>query len=156
MQQVSLPPRDLAQLLEPRVHRVAAALLLELLQPLDLLALGLRVDPEDVLGLDALGDVLVHAHDDVLIGPDTLRVRPRGLLDLAADEIEARDRAAELLDPVDQLLRALLDLVGEGLDEVRARERVDGVDHSRLVGKHLLGAQRHPAARSLGSARASS
>ena len=54
----------------------------------------------------------------------------------------ALHRAAELLDLVDQLLGALLDLVGQRLDEVGAGERVDGVGGAGLVGEDLLGAQR--------------
>ena len=50
--------------------------------------------------------------------------------------------AAELVDPRDQRPGAALDLVGQRLDEVGARERIDGVGRPGLVGDHLLGAQR--------------
>src|SRR3984885_1707787 len=102
--------------------------MLERLEPLDLLALGLRIDAEDVrhLGL-ALVDELVDADDDVLTGAVALVVAERGLLDLVLDEVDRADRAAEAVDLLDQLVRADLDLVGQRLDEVRAGERIDRV-----------------------------
>ena len=54
----------------------------------------------------------------------------------------AFDRAAELVDALDQLPRAALDLGGQRLDVVGAGERVDGVGGARLVGDDLLGPER--------------
>ena len=51
-QQVVGPARGLAQLLEPAVGELLVAVGLERLQALDLLALGLRVDAQDVLDLE--------------------------------------------------------------------------------------------------------
>ena len=50
----------------------------------------------------------------------------------------------EILDGRHERPRGLLDVVGEALDGVRARERVHGLGHVRLEGEHLLGAQRQP------------
>src|SRR5687768_7960040 len=52
-EQVARALRDLSQLLEPRRDLLLVAIGLELLQPVDLLALGLRVDAQDlyVVGL---------------------------------------------------------------------------------------------------------
>ena len=138
------PAATCAQLLEPLVHALLVAVGLELLQPLDLLALGLRVDAQDLDVVELVGDELVHADDDVLLLLVALLVAPGRLLDLGADERDALDRAAELVDLVDQLLRARLDLVGERLDEVGAGERVDRVGGAGLVGEDLLRAQRDP------------
>ena len=54
----------------------------------------------------------------------------------------AFDRAALLVDLLDQRPRALLDLGRQRLDVVGAGERVDGVGGAGLVGDHLLGPQR--------------
>ena len=142
LEQVARAAARLAQLGEPRLDGVLVALLLEGLEPLDLLALRLRVDPEDLDLVHLVGHVLVDADDDVLLLAIALLVAPCGLLDLGPDERDALDRAAHLVDAVDQRLRRLLDLVGERLDEVGAGERIDGVGRSRLVGEDLLGAKR--------------
>src|SRR5215213_10395448 len=130
-----------AQLLEAGVHRLVVAVFLEGLEALDLLALGLRVHPQDLDLVDRVGHVLVHPDDDVLLLLVALLVAPGRLLDLGADERNALHRAAQLVDLVDQRLRRLLDLVGEGLDDVRAGEGVGGVGRAGLVGQDLLGAQ---------------
>ena len=36
------------------------------------------------------------------------------------------------------------DFIGQVLDQVRARQRIDRIGHARFVGDDLLGAQRHP------------
>src|SRR2546421_830545 len=64
--------------------------------------------------------------------------------DLVCRLLLEKKKAPELLDLVDQLLCALLDLVGERLDHVRAGERVDCVGRARLVGQDLLGAEGDP------------
>ena len=59
--------------------------------------------------------VLVHADDHALARLDLLVVAERRLLDLPLDEaaLDRLDRAAELLDLVDQLQRPRLELVGQ-------------------------------------------
>ena len=139
------PPEQAARSSSSRAcHGVLVAVLLERLQALDLLALGLRVHAQDLDLVDGVGHVLVHADDDVLLLLVALLVAPGRLLDLGADERDALHRAAHLVDLVDQRLRRLLDLVGERLDEVGAGERVDGVGGAGLVGEDLLRAQRDP------------
>ena len=68
----------------------------------------------------------------------------RRLLDLALDEalLDRLDRAAQLVDPLDQLPGPLLELVGERLDEVRAAERIGRVGAAGLVREELLGPKR--------------
>ena len=150
VEQVAVAARDLAQRLEARSSTsFGVAVGLERGQALELAALGLRVDAQDVDVVDAVGDVLVDPDDDVLARGVALVVGQRRLLDLPLDEVERLDRAAELLDPVDQLPRARLDLVGQALDEVRARERVDGVGGARTRARSPAGC----AARSAPSAR---
>ena len=106
-------------------------------------ALGLGIDAQQVGHLDLLVvDVAVDADDDVLLDAVALLVAPGRLVDLAGDELDGLDRAAELVDLGDQLARAGLEFVGQRLDVVRAGERVDGVGGARLVGDDLLGAQR--------------
>jgi hypothetical protein len=86
----------------------------------------------------------IDADDHPLAGLDLLRVAKRGVLDLALDEalLHGRDRAAQLVDALDQLLAARLELVGERLDEVRAAERVGGVGDAGLIREDLLGPER--------------
>ena len=85
---------------------------------------------------------LLTPDDDVLLDAVALVVAEGRLLDLVLDEVDRLHRAAQLVDLVDELLGAALDLVGERLDEVGAGERVDGVGGARLVADDLLGAQR--------------
>ena len=83
----------------------------------------------------------------------------RGVGDLALRVVllDRLDHPAELVDPLEVLVRRALDLVGQRLDEVRAAERVDRVRHAGLVGDDLLRAQRDRARpSSVGSASASS
>src|SRR5829696_5592488 len=141
VEQVPVGLGGLAELAELGLQLLVVAVRLELLQPVDLLLLRLRVDAQDLDVVDLVGDVLVDADDDVLLDPVALLVAPGRLLDLGADERDRLDGAAELLDLVDQVLRALLDLVGQRLDEVGAGERVDRVGGAGLVGQDLLGAQ---------------
>src|SRR3954447_1885759 len=144
LEQVAAAVGDRAQLFEPGLQLVVVAVLLEGRQPLDLLGLGFRVDAKDVDVVVRLGDVLVDADDDVLTVLVALVVAPGRLLDLRADVRDALDRAAQLLDLVDQLLGTRLDLVRQRFDEVRAGERVDRVGGAGLVGDDLLRPQRDP------------
>ena len=144
MHQVALAAAGLSQLVEPGAYGLVVALPLEGLEALELLALRARVELEDLGVVDLLGHVAIDPHDDVLLEPVALVVPEGGLLDLGADELERLHRAAERVDALDQLERTGLDLVGQRLDEVGARERVDRVRDARLVRQDLLRAQRYP------------
>ena len=87
---LSLPRAALAQLLEALLDERLVAVGLERRQPLDLLALGLGVDAQQVGDLELVLDVLVDAHDDVLADAIALLVAPGALVDLAGDEAGSR------------------------------------------------------------------
>src|SRR5215212_6456221 len=101
-QEVLVTAGGAAQLLQPLVGELLVAALLERLQPLDLLALGLRVDAQDVLDLGVVLLVLVDADDDVLPRAVALVVAEGRLLDLALDERDRLDRPAHPVHLVDQ------------------------------------------------------
>ena len=112
----------------------------------ELAALDLRID---ALELDLAGLVLgerVHPDDHPLAGLDLARVPEGGLLDLVLHEalLDRGHGTPELLDPVDQLERTLLDLHRERLDEVRAAERVGRIRGARLELEYLLRPERDP------------
>src|ERR1700712_2974185 len=112
-----------AQLLEALLDERLVAVLLERLEARDLRVLALGVDAQEVRDLDLVLFVLVDADDDVLAEAVALLVAPGRLVDLAGDELDRVDRAAELVDLGDQLQRTGLDLRGQRLDEVGPRER---------------------------------
>src|SRR5262245_65971444 len=68
----------------------------DLLGALDLAALGLRVDREDVWWLDGVIDVLVDADDDLVLSIDREREVVRRSRDLVLHEatLDCRDRAS--------------------------------------------------------------
>src|SRR4051794_16450297 len=109
-QEVVGPPRRLAQLLEPLLDEPAVAVALEGLEARHLRILLGLVHLERVRDLDVLGHVLVDAADVVLAEPVALAVAPGRLLDLVLHEGDGLDGAAELVDPVDELLGPGLDL----------------------------------------------
>src|SRR6185312_7355405 len=74
LEQVAAAACHFAQLLEPPLHGLLVAVVLELPQPVDLIALRLRIDPEDLNVVDRVGHVLVHADHDVLLDPVALLV----------------------------------------------------------------------------------
>ena len=82
----------------------------------------------------------VDADDHPLAGLDFLLPAERRLLDLALHEalLDSRDRAAELVDALDQLPGLRLELVRERLDEVRTAEWIGCVRTACLVGEELL------------------
>ena len=89
--------------------------------------------------------------------PDSICSLAEGrVLDLALDEalLDRGDRAAELVDPLDQLARARLDLVRERLDEVGAAERVGGVGRAGLVRRGSAASAARSAPRARWGARA--
>src|SRR5205085_6334828 len=87
-QQVVGAARCVSDLREPGLHDGGVAVGLERLQSLELLALGLWIDSENVWNLGRVLDELVDADDDVLSRPVALVVAERGLLDLALDEVD--------------------------------------------------------------------
>src|SRR5581483_6732619 len=114
--------------------------------PLELSLLRGGIEPVqlDALRL-GLGEA-VDADDRALAALDLLLPLEGGLLDLVLHEalLDRLDRAPELVDALDQLPGACLELVGERLDEVRAAERVDRVEGTGLGRDQLLRAQRDP------------
>src|ERR1700722_16926354 len=76
-QQVLRAASRLAQLLKATLDEREVALGLEPREPIELFALGLRVDAEQIGHLDALFLVLVHADNDVLTDPVALLIAPR-------------------------------------------------------------------------------
>src|SRR3954454_3163898 len=109
----------------------------------ELAPLGLRVDHLQLDWLLGLRTVLVDADDHARAGLDLLLPLERRVLDLRLDEalLDRRHGAAELVDPLDQLRRLLLEFVGERLDVVRAAERIGRLRRARLVLQDLLRAQ---------------
>src|SRR5262249_26972953 len=113
-------------------------------RPLELATLRLRIEPVQLDRL-ALGlDESIHTDDHALAGLDLLLVAESGLLDLVLHEaaVDRLDRTAELVNALDELRGALLELARERLDEVRAAERIGGVGAAGLVREKLLGPQR--------------
>jgi len=92
----------------------------------------------DVLGL--VGRKPVDADDHAVARLDLALPAKGRLLDLLLDPagLDRGNRPAEVVDPLDQLGRPLLELVGEGLDVPGAAERIRGVGRPRLVHEHLL------------------
>ena len=90
--------------------------------------------------------VAVDADDHPLARLDVRVPAKRRLLDLALDVplLDRCDGAAQLVDVLDQLERALLELVRQRLDEEGAAERVGRVRRAALVREHLLRAERDP------------
>src|SRR5437764_584294 len=72
------------------------------------------------------------------------RVGPRNLVQRREPVSYARGRTAELLDPLDQFERALLELGGQRLDEVRATEWIGRIRAAGLLREDLLRSQRDP------------
>ena len=145
-QQVLGAGGDTADLRERGVGLLGVPLGPHARRPLQLAPLGVRVDPEQLDLLRVVLDEAVDADDHPLARLDLLVPAERRFLDLALDEalLDRGDRAAELVDPLDQLPRLLLELVGERLDEVAAAERVGGVGGAGLGREDLLRAERDP------------
>ena len=151
-QQVAVAAGDVEARVEAPVELGLVAVLLERLEPLQLTGLRLGVDLEDVDVVDHVGDVLVDPDDYVLSGAVALVVGGGDSSISRCMNSSAFTEPPRLLDLLHQLPGALLDLVGERLDEVGAGEGIDRVGDARLVGEHLLGAERDPSARSAGRA----
>src|SRR4029079_8459445 len=95
----------------------------------DLLALEVRVDPEDLRLAGVALRVAVDADDDAVAGLDLVLELEARVGDLALREpaLERLDHAAELLDPAEVVVRERLHAVRQRLDEVGAAERVGRV-----------------------------
>ena len=119
----------LADTHERRCRRLGIPLGAQPCGPLELAALRGRVEPVQLDRFLLRLVELVDADDHALARLDLLLVPERRLLDLLLDEalLDRRDGTASLVDLLDQLGRALLQLVGELLDEVRAAQRIGGV-----------------------------
>src|SRR5262249_4474271 len=76
-----------------------------------------------------IGREAVHADDRVGSRIDGLLRAVRRFLDLALNQsaFDCRQRAAGVVDAIENLPRAALDVVGQRLDRVRPGDRVDGV-----------------------------
>ncbi len=116
----------------------------QLRRALELALLGSGIDRLQLDLVLRIGGVLVHADDHALTALDLLLPVEGGALDLVLHQalLDRRDRAADLVDPCDQLGGARLELVGQRLDVVRAAERVGGVGRAGLGLQDLLRAQR--------------
>src|SRR5205823_8774116 len=87
-EQVLAASRYGAQLLEASLDELVVTRRLELPQALDLLALGVGIDAEQVGHLDVVLLIGVDADHDVLSDAVALLVSPGGLVDLAGDELD--------------------------------------------------------------------
>jgi len=111
---------------------------------LALAPLGLGIDPVQLDRRLALGRVAIDADDHLLARLHPLVVGERGLLDLILHPsgVDGGDRAAQLVDGVDQLPGLVGERVRQRLDVVAARQRIRRVDRAGLGGQDLLGAKR--------------
>src|SRR5205807_1943946 len=96
--------------------------------PLGLVALQRGIDRKHLDGLDNLVDVAVDADDHLLAVVDGLGVGVRSLLDLVLHEscLDGLNGTAHPVDLLEVVPCARFHRVGEGLDEVRAGQRVHG------------------------------
>src|SRR2546425_5173712 len=85
----------------------------------------------------------VHPHHEFFLRIDGKLILIRGVPNLALREsrLDRLDHAAEAVDLLDVLETTLLHPIGQLLDEIRAAERIDRIDHSRLVRQDLLRAK---------------
>src|ERR1022692_1196736 len=106
-----------------------------------LLGHGAFIRAEEQWGSTLLGlGVPVDADNDLISDRD----RALGAVRLVLDELlhpsglDARDRAAALVDLVEEPASLTFELVGEPFDVVRTTQRVDRVGHAGLLGDDLL------------------
>src|SRR3989339_809462 len=111
---------------------------------LELFLFHLFVDLEGRDRLFLLCYVLVDADHDLFAMVYLLLETISGIgdLELRVPLFNRRDHAAHVVDLGDVLPRLFLHLVGQGLNEVGAGERVDRVGDACFLGENLLGAQR--------------
>src|SRR4030042_1918795 len=104
------------------------------------------VDLKDPGLLFFRGNVFVDADDALFAGVHGLLIIIGGTGDLALN-VSAADRfdgPAHLVNFLEILHRPVFYAVGEGLKEIRAGERVDGIGHAAFLGDDLLGPQGDP------------
>src|SRR3989449_9210736 len=101
---------------------------------------GLR-HPERLHFRLLVDDKVVHPDDRALLVLDLALIPVRGVRNLLLEEPlpDRRDHAAEVSDAVEIAVRVVLEFVREGLEEVRAAERVRRVRDAALTGEDLLG-----------------
>ena len=123
-QQVLVRARDPPDLFQRPRSGLGVPLGSDALRPLQLPPLRLRIEPVELDRLLLVLLVAVDTDDDALALLDLALVAERRVLDLALDEalLDRRNRAADLVDPLDQLPRRLLELRRQRLDEVGAAE----------------------------------
>ena len=141
-----MPRSDARDLGERRLGGGGIALGAHSLYPLELAPLRLWIEPVELDLLAFRLRVAVDAHDDALARLDVRVPAKCRLLDLALDVplLDRCDRAAELVDVLDQLQRALLELV---VSASMKKEPPSGSAVSvapPLVREHLLRPERDP------------
>src|SRR2546426_11351886 len=103
---------------------------------------GLR-HPERLHFRLPVDDKVVPPDDRPILVLDLALIPVRGVRNLLLEEPlpDRRDPAAEVSDAVEVAVRVVLEFVREGLEEVRAAERVRRVRDAALTGEDLLGPQ---------------
>src|SRR5437868_12994634 len=109
-------------------------------RPLELAPLRLRIEPVQLDGFRLVLLEAVDADDHAFAALDRSLPLEGRLFDLRLDEapLDRLDGATQLVDARDQVRRARLEVVRQGLDEVRAAERVSSVGRAALRGENLL------------------
>jgi len=92
-----------------------------------------------VLGLEG-----VHAYHDLVLAFHFLLEVISRILDLVLHEpsFDRRQRAAEIINLLDVIHGAFLDLISQVLHHVRTRQRVNGIGYTGFISDDLLRAQR--------------
>src|SRR5215208_5327077 len=128
------------QLLEPFIHEIVVPVLLQFLEAFELAFGDLGVDAVELHVLLVLGLVDVDVDHVALLLFQLALVAGRGFGDFAHREalFDGRYHAPHLVNLVEILVGLPLELVGQGLDEVGAAERVYGVRYTGLQGCYLL------------------
>src|SRR5438270_4682139 len=143
IQQVLGAASGVLDVLQTLVDRRLVSCPSELLHPGRLAPLHVGVDGKHLGRFRRLLLEAVDADDDLLAVVDGFGPGEGRLLDLVlhVTGLDGGHGAAHAGDLLDVAPGLGLDLVGEALDEVRPRKRVDGVGRAGLVGQDLLGAE---------------
>src|SRR6056297_285680 len=131
---------------ERRLDGLGVAVDLHRLQSVDLSSLVVFVDGFELHLRLVVDFELVDPDDDPLAVLDLLLARIRDVLDLLLDVagVDRSEHPAAVVDRVDDFSGLLLHVVGQRLDVVAPRQRVDSVGRARLVGEDLLGSEGGP------------
>ncbi len=118
--------------LQRRTNGLAVARAAQRLQPCHLPLVALRVHLQDRDTQRRFVGVRVYTDDDPLLLVDFSLVAIGGVGDLALEEanLDGGQQAAQLLDAAEVVVGFSLNAPRLRLDEVRAAQRVDGVDHA--------------------------